>query len=75
MAHLVAHTALCIVEVGVGGIERNVMADGQTYTALHLRGVGHALQPAEEQRVVGNDEIQPLAGGLFDDRFGHVKTQ
>ena len=74
-SNAVVHTVLGIVQVGVGGIDGDVVLDGQSHAALHLCALSNLTQGAEQQGVVTDDEVTAEVYGLAYHLLGNVQTQ
>ena len=70
-----AHPLRRAVEIGVTGIERNAAADGPLDAALHLIGRIEPLEGMENDRMVRDDQIAPLALGFGHHLVGDVHGQ
>jgi hypothetical protein len=55
--------------------DANILLDSLSDCPLDVGQVTDGLQTAEQQRMVGHNQIAPLADGLIDDLFGDVQTQ
>ena len=72
LGHLEIHAVLGVVQVGVGGIDTQVILDSQARATLHLRQVSHLLQAVEEQRMMAHHEIAAQFDRLAEHVFRHV---
>ena len=64
-----------VVQIGVGGIERDARPYGCADAPLGLRGGRDVPEGVKQERVVAHNEIAAPACGLVDDGFRHVKAQ
>ena len=72
--NLIVHTAHGIVQTGVGGINGNALTDSLNGAALHECTANDSLQRMEQQRMMGNDQVQPLRCRLGNHVFRDVQT-
>ena len=62
-----------VVEVGVGGVDGDAVADEADGGAAGLGAVGDALEAGEDEGVVGDDEVGAQGDGFVDDGGGEVE--
>ena len=66
------HPIFHAVQVGVGGIDAEVVLDGHAQAALDEVGVTHLLDTVEEQWVVTNYQVAAEIHGLAQHFLGYV---
>ena len=62
-----------VVEVGVGGVDGDGVADEADDHTPGLGAVGEAFDAGEDEGVVGDDEVEPPGDALVDDLGGEVE--
>ena len=66
---LAVHTVDHIVQVGVDGVNGNVLPEGQFNGAFNGVRAGKPFQPFEDDRMMADDEVAAFAFGLHHNRF------
>lgn len=75
LAQSVIDSAVCIIQVGVGSIEGDVVLDGKEQAAADVVALRiDAFSAAKQERMVADNHLAVLAVCLLDDLFGYVQT-
>ena len=75
LSNLPVNTILGIIHIGVHGDDDDVVLQRLDNATLHIVSTTNLLQATEQQRMMADDEVTPLADSLIDNLFVDVQTQ
>ena len=75
VGHTERHTLPGAVHVGMGAVDGDIVLDGHGHGALHGRAAHDLFQTVENERVVGDDQIETAINGLGDNRLSRIGAQ
>ncbi len=75
LCQLVVNTSQCIIEIGMGRINYDVVPDGHHDTTFHISFPCERLKRTEGNGMMGDDEVTTQSNGFLHHIFGYVYGQ